>query len=137
MGSLGPVRIETASPQATAPAPYHLVANGDSLLDKTDLVFIDAVGAGYSRPLGKATGKDFWGVDQDISAFSRAIERYVTLNRRWNSPKFLYGESYGTTRSAALVDALQDKRSEEHTSELQSLMRISYAVFCLKKKKTK
>jgi carboxypeptidase C (cathepsin A) len=109
MGSLGPVRIETASPQATAPAPYHLVANGDSLLDKTDLVFIDAVGAGYSRPLGKATGKDFWGVDQDISAFSRAIERYVTLNRRWNSPKFLYGESYGTTRSAALVDALQDK----------------------------
>ena len=109
MGSFGPVRIETASPAATAPAPYHLVANDDSLLDKTDLVFIDAVGAGYSRPLGKATGKDFWGVDQDISAFSRAIERYVTLNKRWNSPKFLYGESYGTTRSAALVDALQDK----------------------------
>ncbi|CAM5253095.1 S10 family peptidase [Rhodanobacter lindaniclasticus] len=109
MGSLGPQRIETASPAATAPAPYHLVANADSLLDTTDLVFIDAVGAGYSRPLGKATGKDFWGVDQDISAFSRAIERYVTRNRRWNSPKFLFGESYGTTRSAALVDALQDK----------------------------
>lgn len=109
MGSFAPVRIETASPQATAPPPYHLVANNDSLLDKTDLVFIDAVGAGYSRPLGKATGKDFWGVDQDISAFSRAIERYVTINHRWISPKFLYGESYGTTRSAALVDALQDK----------------------------
>ncbi len=109
MGSFGPMRIETASPQATAPPPYHLVANHDSLLDKTDLVFIDAVGAGYSRPLGKATGKDFWGVDQDVSAFSRAIERYVTLNKRWNSPKFLFGESYGTTRSAALVDALQDK----------------------------
>ncbi len=108
MGSFGPVRIETASPEATAPPPYHLVANHNSLLDKTDLVFIDAVGAGYSRPLGKATGKDFWGVDQDISAFSRAIERYVALNQRWNSPKFLYGESYGTTRSAALVDALQD-----------------------------
>ncbi|MEO6926863.1 MAG: peptidase S10, partial [Rhodanobacter sp.] len=109
MGSFGPMRIETASPQATAPPPYHLVANNDSLLDKTDLVFIDAVGTGYSRPLGKATGKDFWGVDQDISAFSRAIQRYVTVNKRWNSPKFLYGESYGTTRSAALVDALQDK----------------------------
>ena len=109
MGSFGPVRIETASPDATAPAPYKLVPNQDSLLDKTDLVFIDAVGTGYSRPLGKATGKDFWGVDQDISAFTRAIERYVTVNRRWNSPKFLYGESYGTTRSAALVDALQDK----------------------------
>ncbi|MEO8810752.1 MAG: peptidase S10 [Rhodanobacter sp.] len=109
MGSFGPMRIETDSPQATAPPPYHLVANNDSLLDKTDLVFIDAVGTGYSRPLGKATGKDFWGVDQDLSAFSRAIQRYVTLNKRWNSPKFLYGESYGTTRSAALVDALQDK----------------------------
>ncbi|MEO7051930.1 MAG: peptidase S10 [Rhodanobacter sp.] len=109
MGSFGPVRIETGSPQATAPPPYRLVANNDSLLDKTDLVFIDAVGTGYSRPLGKATGKDFWGVDQDLSAFSRAIQRYVTVNKRWNSPKFLYGESYGTTRSAALVDALQDK----------------------------
>ena len=109
MGSFAPMRIETASPDATAPAPYKLVPNKDSLLDKTDLVFIDAVGTGYSRPLGKAEGKDFWGVDQDISAFSRAIQRYVTLNNRWNSPKFLYGESYGTTRSAALVDALQDK----------------------------
>ena len=109
MGSFAPVRIETASPEATAPPPYHLMPNSDSLLDKTDLVFIDAVGAGYSRPLGNATGKDFWGVDQDISAFARAIQRYVSLNKRWNSPKFLYGESYGTTRSAALVDALQDK----------------------------
>ncbi|MCW8809189.1 MAG: peptidase S10 [Rhodanobacter sp.] len=109
MGSFGPVRINTASPAATAPPPYHLVPNKDSLLDKTDLVFIDAVGTGYSRPLGKATGKDFWGVDQDVSAFTRAIQRYVTVNQRWNSPKFLYGESYGTTRSAALVDALQDK----------------------------
>ena len=109
MGSFAPMRIATASPEPTAPPPYHLVPNGDSLLDQSDLVFIDAVGTGYSRPLGKATGKDFWGVDQDISAFSRAIERYVTVNGRWNSPKFLFGESYGTTRSAALVDALQDK----------------------------
>ncbi|MDR3444219.1 MULTISPECIES: peptidase S10 [unclassified Dyella] len=109
MGSFGPVRIATASPAATAPAPYKLVPNSDSLLDKTDLVFIDAVGTGYSRPLGKNEGKDFWGVDQDVSAFSRAIQRYVTINNRWNSPKFLYGESYGTTRSGALADALQDK----------------------------
>ena len=109
MGSFAPLRIKTASPAATGPAPYQLVPNDDSLLDKTDLVFVDAVGAGYSRPVGKATGKDFWGVDQDVSAFARAIERYVSVNHRWNSPKFLYGESYGTTRSAALVDALQDK----------------------------
>ncbi len=108
MGSLGPVRVETASPSATGPAPYHVIPNDDSLLDKSDLVFIDAVGAGYSRPVGKATGKDFWGVDQDISAFARAIERYVEKNQRWNSPKFLFGESYGTTRSAGLVDKLQD-----------------------------
>ncbi len=109
MGSFAPMRVKTASPEATAPAPYTMVPNPDSLLDKTDLVFIDAVGTGFSRPLGKATGKDFWGVDQDISAFARAIERYVSLNSRWNSPKFLYGESYGTTRSAALVDSLQDR----------------------------
>jgi carboxypeptidase C (cathepsin A) len=109
MGSFAPLRIETASPQPTAPAPYTLVPNADSLLDKTDLVFVDAVGTGFSRPLGKAQDKDFWGVDQDISAFARAIQRYVSINKRWNSPKFLYGESYGTTRSAALVDALQDQ----------------------------
>lgn len=109
MGSFAPLRIRTDSPAATAPPPYELVPNDDSLLDKTDLVFIDAVGTGYSRMMGKASGKDFWGVDQDIDAFGRAIQRYVSLNHRWNSPKFLYGESYGTTRSAALVDALQNK----------------------------
>jgi carboxypeptidase C (cathepsin A) len=109
MGSFAPERIETASPQATAPAPYRMLPNPDSLLDKSDLVFVDAVGTGFSRPLGKATGKDFWGVDQDLSAFSRAITRYVSRNQRWNSPKFLFGESYGTTRSAALVDKLQDQ----------------------------
>ena len=103
MGSFAPMRIETASPEATSPAPYHLVPNSDSLLDKTDLVFVDAVGTGYSRPLGKATGKDFWGVDQDISAFSRAIQRYVSVNQRWNSPKYLLGESYGTARAAMLA----------------------------------
>ncbi|MHC1478790.1 S10 family peptidase [Frateuria aurantia] len=108
MGSIGPKRVLTDSPNPTGPAPYRLIDNPQSLLDKTDLVFIDAVGTGYSKPLGKATGKDFWGVDQDVSAFARAINRYVTINHRWNSPKFLFGESYGTTRSAALVDALQE-----------------------------
>jgi carboxypeptidase C (cathepsin A) len=107
MGSVGPVRVETDSPQATGPAPYRLVDNQYSLLDMTDLVFVDAVGTGYSRPVGKATEKDFAGVDQDIRAFDRFIMRYITMNERWNSPKFLMGESYGTTRSAALVDALQ------------------------------
>lgn len=107
MGSVGPVRVVTSSPAATAAAPYQIVPNQYSLLDKSDLVFIDAPGTGFSRPVGKATIRDFAGTDQDVQAFLKFIERYVTVNHRWNSPKFLYGESYGTTRSAALVDALE------------------------------
>jgi carboxypeptidase C (cathepsin A) len=108
MGSVGPVRVVTASPEATGPGPYQLVPNQYTLLDKSDLVFIDAVGTGFSRPVGKATQKDFSGTDQDVKSFDRFIMRYVTVNSRWNSPKYLFGESYGTTRSAALVDALED-----------------------------
>lgn len=107
MGSVGPVRVHTDAPGATAPAPYRLEANPDTLLDRSDLVFIDAVGAGYSRPLGDAKGKDFYGVDQDVDAFAKAIERWVEINKRWNSPKYLFGESYGTTRSGALANRLQ------------------------------
>jgi carboxypeptidase C (cathepsin A) len=112
MGSVGPMRVVTASPDATGSAPYKLVPNEYSLLGKTDLVFIDAVGTGFSKPVGKATEKDFAGTDQDVTAFERFIERYITLNKRWNSPKYLMGESYGTTRSAALADALQEKGIE-------------------------
>jgi carboxypeptidase C (cathepsin A) len=108
MGSVGPVRIVTASPNATGAPPYELTPNQYSLLDKSDLVFIDAVGTGFSRPVGKATEKDFAGTDQDVKAFAKFITRYVTVNQRWNSPKFLFGESYGTTRSAALVDFLEN-----------------------------
>ena len=72
-------------------------------------MFLDAIGAGYSRPLGDAKGAAFWGVDQDIDAFARGIQRYVTINNRWNSPKFIFGESYGTTRSAGLAYALQER----------------------------
>jgi len=106
MGSVGPVRVVTASPEATGAAPYQVVPNQYSLLDKTDLVFVDAVGTGFSRPVGTATIRNFAGTDQDVQAFERFIHRYVTVNHRWNSPKFLFGESYGTTRSAALADAL-------------------------------
>ena len=108
MGSVGPVRVRTGSPANTAPAPYVVEPNEHTLLDRSDLVFIDAVGAGYSRPLGDAKGKDFYGVDQDVDAFAKAIERWVEINRRWNSPKFLLGESYGTTRSGALANRLQN-----------------------------
>jgi carboxypeptidase C (cathepsin A) len=106
MGSFSPVRITTDSPNPTAGPPFKLVPNEYSLLDKSDLVFIDAPLTGYSRAVGKATPKDFTGVDQDLHAFDRFIIRYLTVNQRWNSPKFLIGESYGTTRSAALADML-------------------------------
>ena len=106
MGSFSPVRIQTDSPNPTAGPPFKLVPNEYSLLDKTDLVFIDAPLTGYSRAVGKGTAKDFAGVDQDLHAFARFIQRYLNANQRWNSPKFLIGESYGTTRSAALADML-------------------------------
>ena len=107
MGAFGPMRVMTADATPTPPAPYDLVPNQYSLLDKSDLVFIDAMSTGFSKALGKAKGKDFWGVDEDVKAFGRFIERYVTVYNRWNSPKFLLGESYGTTRSANLADWLQ------------------------------
>ena len=109
MGSFGPMRVQTANPEYIRPAPYAFGPNPDTLLDKTDLVFIDAVGTGYSRPLGDAKPADFYGVDQDVDAFAKAIMRYVTKNARWNDPKVIFGESYGTTRSAALAYALQDR----------------------------
>lgn len=108
MGSVGPVRVVTASPEASGAAPYEWVQNQYSLLDKTDLVFIDAPLCGFSRAVGKGTAKDFAGVDQDVKAFEKFITRYITVNQRWGSPKFLFGESYGTPRSAALVAALNN-----------------------------
>ena len=102
MGSFAPLRIRTASPKATGPAPYNLAPNNESLLDKSDLVFIDAIGAGFSRPLGDTKLQALWGTDADIDAFARGIERWLTINDRWNAPKFIFGESYGTLRSGGL-----------------------------------
>jgi len=109
MGSFGPMRLATGNPESIRPAPFNFGANPDTLLGSTDMVFIDAPGTGYSRALGDAKGSDFCGVDQDADAFSRAIIRYVTKFNRWDSPKFLFGESYGTTRSGALAYQLQDR----------------------------
>jgi len=107
MGAFGPRRVVTADAENTPPPPYRLVDNPDCLLDAADLVFIDPVGTGFSHALGKAKDKDFWGVDQDVKALAQFVSTYVNRNNRWNSPKFLIGESYGTFRSAALVDYLQ------------------------------
>jgi len=109
MGALGPRRISFPNAAPNAGPPYRLVDNEYSLLDKSDLVFIDAPGTGYSRLMPKIDPKTIYGMDEDAAAFGQFIERYVTLNDRWNSPKFLLGESYGTPRSAMLVDYLQNR----------------------------
>jgi carboxypeptidase C (cathepsin A) len=109
MGSFGPVRVVTADGTLTGPPPYRLVDNQYTLLDKTDLVFIDMPGSGFGRFIGVGTRKDFWGVDQDVAAFAQFIQRYITNFNRWNSPRVLFGESYGTMRSAALAKHLQDE----------------------------
>ncbi len=109
MGAFGPRRVATINGEFTPPAPYKLVDNTESLLDKTDLVFIDAMGTGYSRGAGKGVEKDFFGVDEDGEAFAQFIVTYLSRNDRWNSPKFLIGESYGTFRSAVVGNLLQRK----------------------------
>jgi carboxypeptidase C (cathepsin A) len=108
MGAFGPRRVVTPNAQPTPPPPYKVTDNANTLLDKTDMVFIDPVGTGYSRAVGKAQDKDFWGIDEDVKSLAQFITMYVNRNNRWNSPKYLIGESYGTFRSAALGNYLQE-----------------------------
>lgn len=109
MGALGPKKIVLNDPHATPPAPYQLEDNTNSILDVTDIVIIDAIGTGFSRPVGKAKGSEFWGIDEDAKATSEFIFQYLGEYNRWNSPKFLFGESYGTTRNAAVADYLYER----------------------------
>ena len=123
MGAFGPKRVLTLDDQHTPAAPYNLVNNNYSLLDASDLVFIDAPGAGFSRLLAvekdktkqaaklKERGKEFYGVDQDAHAFAQFIGKFLSQYGRWNSPKYLFGESYGTTRSAVLANLLETEQS--------------------------
>ena len=108
MGAFGPMRVVVpADAQRQEGAPYPIVSNQYSLLDASDLVFIDAPGTGFSRVYGKDAGKAFYGTDPDAHAFDRFIRRFLTKYDRWNSPKYLFGESYGTTRTAVLTNLLQ------------------------------
>jgi len=109
MGSVGPVHVVTADGTPSGPPPYPIVDNPNTLLDKSDLVFIDMPDSGFGRIVDPGKRKDFFGVDQDVAAFAQFIQRYITQFGRWNSPKFLFGESYGTTRSAALASYLLDQ----------------------------
>jgi carboxypeptidase C (cathepsin A) len=111
MGSLGPKHVVTSGDEHLPAAPYKLVDNANSLLDVSDLVFIDMPGTGFGRLIGKDAEKAFWGIDEDANAFARFIARFITKYNRWNSPKFIFGESYGTTRSAVLSDILENGKS--------------------------
>jgi carboxypeptidase C (cathepsin A) len=110
MGAFGPKRVLTADDTHTPAAPYQLVNNDESLLDTSDLVFVDAPGTGFSRIAGKDKEKAFYGVDPDAYAFAEFITEFLSTYGRWNSPKYLFGESYGTTRSAVLVNELETER---------------------------
>ena len=107
MGAFGPRRVITADDTHTPAAPYSIINNNQSLLDVSDLVFIDAPGTGFSRIAGPDKEKMFYGVDPDAHAFAEFITQFLGKYGRWNSPKYLFGESYGTTRSAVLVNMLE------------------------------
>ncbi|MCH1929761.1 peptidase S10 [Shewanella sp. A25] len=108
MGLFGPKRVVVPGDgQDDGAAPYRMEANEFSMLDESDLVFIDPVGTGFSRALGEKKAADYWGVKEDAQSIAEFIRRWLIEHKRWNSPKYLAGESYGTTRAAALVDELQ------------------------------
>jgi carboxypeptidase C (cathepsin A) len=121
MGAWGPKRVVTNDDTHTPAAPYQLVNNDYSLLDASDLVFIDMPGTGFGRLLAKGKddaararshkelAKKYWGVDADAEAFANFITQFISGHHRWNSPKYLFGESYGTTRSAVLSNILQSR----------------------------
>src|SRR5258706_8483738 len=156
LGVLGPRRVLMQNDGELPPPPYKLTDNEFSILHETELVFNDPMNTGYSRPVEGVKPKEWHGFKKDIQSVGDFIRLYATRNNRWLSPKFLIGESYGTTRSAGLSGYLQERhgmylngimlissvldfttRSEEHTSELQSLTNIVCRLLLEKKKKNK
>jgi carboxypeptidase C (cathepsin A) len=107
IGAFGPRRVLTNDDTHTPPAPYRVVNNDFSLLDATDLVFVDAPGTGFSRVAGKDKEKAFFGVDPDATAFCNFVTQFLSKYGRWNSPKYLFGESYGTPRASVMVNELE------------------------------
>jgi carboxypeptidase C (cathepsin A) len=113
MGAFGPKRVAIPSDARDDGAPpYPILDNADSLLDVTDLVFIDPVGTGFSHTIGETKGEEYWGITKDAKSVAAVIRKWLDENGRWNSPKFLGGESYGTTRSAAVVNELEGQYND-------------------------
>jgi carboxypeptidase C (cathepsin A) len=121
MGAFGPKRVLMKEDGSPLPPPTRIVDNEQTLLDLTDLVFIDPVTTGFSRPAPGQSGKQFHGVEEDIQSVGEFIRLYTTKYDRWASPKFLAGESYGTTRAAGLANYLQDR----HGMNLNGILLIS------------
>lgn len=107
LGSFGPRRIATGAPAHSGPTPFPLVDNAETLLDVSDLVFVDAVGTGFSQAIAPSTNSTFWSVDGDAAVFRDFVMRFVEANNRATSPKYLYGESYGGPRSGILASLLE------------------------------
>lgn len=108
LGSFGPKRLVTGVPDTTLARPFAMVDNAEHLLGQSDLVFINAVGNGYSQAIAPFMNRSFWGVDSDAALFRDFIQRYLAVNNRAASPKYLFGESYGGPRTAVLARRLQE-----------------------------
>lgn len=121
MGSFAPVRVEMAAEGLQPAPPYKLAENENSLIETTDMVFVDAISTGYSRVMPGVDSSQYHGQDGDIRAFGEFISEYLTTWDRWASPKFLIGESYGTIRSAGLAQELQSR----HGIELNGIVLLS------------
>ncbi|MFL6351798.1 MAG: S10 family peptidase [Bryobacteraceae bacterium] len=109
MGALGPRKVVLQKEGFMPAAPYRFTDNASTLLDKSDVVLVDAIGTGFSRPASAVAGKKFWSVKGDLESFGEFVRLYITRNERWSSPLFLFGESYGTTRAAGVSGYLADK----------------------------
>lgn len=109
MGLLGPELVEVDSEASVddGAAPYPLIPNTEGVLDLTDLVFIDPVGTGFSKVVGQGKETDYWGLKQDASSIAKFIRMWISENNRWMSPKFIAGESFGTTRAVSVANALE------------------------------
>lgn len=126
-GFLGPkvVQVDSGANTDDGAAPYRVVDNRSFLINQTDLVFIDPVGVGYSRVLGKGKGEDFWGLNEDAASVAQFIRTWITENKRWDSPKYLIGESFGTMRAGAVAKALEEDGQDV---ALNGLILISQAL---------
>lgn len=127
MGFFGPqiTKVDSDASQDDGGAPYPLINNSHGMLDITDLVFIDPVGTGYSRVIGKGKTEDYWGLMEDAKSIAAFMREWVTKNKRWNSPKYIAGESFGTTRAAAVNYELEGGGQE---MSLNGLILISQAL---------